>query len=362
MDPLAQFTPEQGRGPEEPCTARSCAATARPGVHAWDRSYWQLYLSFRGLNVSLEWTGTSAGGGYDTDQRLSILATVVAGGGSGAVAVNSSDFELAITGDFKFDRVGTAKLLPGKAGLLLRAYGLRNTTARALTTVGTSGESLLLPAASTTNSGSTAMNQTMYLALKHGVAALTTAEATVVPSLAALQAQVAHAGALATFRLPPPPPATPSTTTAESSVLRSSQLNTTAELIEAGEAMQAGLMWNVLWHPTQAGPFISVSRSFTLHPYRYTAQSTGLCYVRLFLLLTSHWFDQCIIVYPMTFFFACEYAISLCHTQTSRWIDSWDKYCGSGMKSSNGTPTLGPSRCLLMQLLGCHLRSLRSYR
>lgn len=40
MDPAAVFTPEQGRGPEE----TSSEATSRPGAHAWDRSYWQLYV------------------------------------------------------------------------------------------------------------------------------------------------------------------------------------------------------------------------------------------------------------------------------------------------------------------------------
>ena len=33
-----------------------------------------------------------------------------------------------------------------------------------------------------------------------------------------------------------------------------------AELKEAADAMMSGLMWNALYHPTQLGPFVSVSR------------------------------------------------------------------------------------------------------
>jgi hypothetical protein len=31
--------------------------------------------------------------------------------------------------------------------------------------------------------------------------------------------------------------------------------------------MQSGLMWNSIYHPTQAGPFVEVSRSFVTKPY-----------------------------------------------------------------------------------------------
>jgi len=46
-------------------------------VHAFDRGYWQLYLQWRGFNVSLEWSGTNAAVGRAADQQLSLLATVV---------------------------------------------------------------------------------------------------------------------------------------------------------------------------------------------------------------------------------------------------------------------------------------------
>jgi len=73
-------------------------------LHAWDRSYWQLYLGWRGLNVSLEWTATNAGQGHDADQQLSLLATVVGG--------NASDFSLVLTGSFVFSRGGVAAAVP----------------------------------------------------------------------------------------------------------------------------------------------------------------------------------------------------------------------------------------------------------
>ena len=31
--------------------------------------------------------------------------------------------------------------------------------------------------------------------------------------------------------------------------------------------MFSGLLWNFIYHPTQLGPFVTVSRSFTAQPY-----------------------------------------------------------------------------------------------
>ena len=78
-----EFTPEQGHGPEEPCTGRGdCpwGVTSTAGPMAWDRSYWQLTLSYESaLNISLEWFGGASGLGHDAGQSLSLLATVAAG-------------------------------------------------------------------------------------------------------------------------------------------------------------------------------------------------------------------------------------------------------------------------------------------
>jgi hypothetical protein len=246
IDPTQKFTPEQGRGPEEPCDGVHCNATAWPGVHAWDRSYWQLYVGWQGLNVSLEWCGTNAGRGVGPAQDLGMVATVITG--------NATDFSLRVLGDFKYHRAGTVTVSQprssaesGMGGVLaeirLAAHGMRDVTMRALT------PPLSLAA------DEAASNVTLQLNLSNRVAALTSASA--VADLAALQAAMAVARTKAAFRL----------TKHRLGKEDAAHSEADADLVEGGGAMQAGLMWNVLWHPTQAGPFISVSRSFTAYPY-----------------------------------------------------------------------------------------------
>ena len=280
MDPDTAFTPEEGRGPEEPCDGNRCSeGTALPGLHAWDRSYWQLFLSFRGLNVSLEWVGTGAGAGPEEHQTLGLLATVVSG--------NASGFALALTADFKYNRVGSvapcraALATTGDGGsgdggsgdggggdggsgdggsgdsggcLELAAHGLRTTAVRALTPAVRAHSSTIKAAIAATN---TATNGTLRLALGGGHAGVTTESAATVGTLAALQVAVARARTLAAFTLAAPSAGEAAVAGAAAKV----------DLEDGGTAMQAGAMWNVLWHPTQAGPFISVSRSFTINPY-----------------------------------------------------------------------------------------------
>lgn len=95
----------------------------RPGIYAWDRSYWQLYLSFCGntrtcppnaLNVSLEWTRSSATSATDSaagdangaDDDLGLIATVVKGNDA-----NVSDYVLTVTGGYAWGRTGSATIV-----------------------------------------------------------------------------------------------------------------------------------------------------------------------------------------------------------------------------------------------------------
>ena len=110
MDPCAPFTQEQGRAPEEPRSP----GVARPGIMAWDHSYWELTVGFGGVNVSLEWWGSGSGGGAAASESLSLLATVVGGDASGA--------SLMLSADFKFDRAGVVSA-DSVAGLTL-VHGL----------------------------------------------------------------------------------------------------------------------------------------------------------------------------------------------------------------------------------------------
>ena len=94
---------------------------SRPGIYAWDRSYWQLYLSFCGqwqscppnaLNVSLEWTSAPA------SSSLGLIATVVNGNGA-----NVSDYVLTVSGTFAWGRTGSIDVENGGAGITLAADG-----------------------------------------------------------------------------------------------------------------------------------------------------------------------------------------------------------------------------------------------
>ena len=149
---------------------------------------------------------------------------MVGGGGAG--------FALAVSGDFKYGRAGTvAVVASGKAAgdeLHLEASGLRK-----LATLGLSPAASWVPANSS--------RPGIALELAAGAAGITTAGSTT--DLATLQAKTTVARVAAAFAAG------------------------SAELAEAGGGMQAGLMWNVLYDPTQLGPFVEVSRSFATEPY-----------------------------------------------------------------------------------------------
>lgn len=223
MQPEAVFTPEQDRGSEEPRSA----ATSRPGVHAFDRSYWQLYLEFAGLNVSLEWSSTNAGKGADQAQEMTLLASVISG--------NRSDFVLVASGTFVFDLAGSLSSPEGgNVAMKLSAVGLRNT--------------LVWPASKSYQGAATqSLNSSCFIALNldSGVAALSTGH-----KQRDLQDIVSA--------------------TKRARDYAENYFNATisdATLSEAATAMMSALMWNTIHHPTQLGPFTMVSRSFTAQPY-----------------------------------------------------------------------------------------------
>ena len=220
LDPTALFTPEQGRGEEEP----KALATSRPGLHTLD--YWQLHLAFNGLNVSLEWAGTGAGQGHDAQQDLTILATVVSG--------NASDFVLTLAGAFYYDRAGAVEAGAG-SWLRLSAHGLRAKVLRAAT-----------PAAAPPVAANLSSQPFLELELAAGSAAAATTPTGC--TLPAIEAAMAAAREAAVATIP-------------------GAVDEGGNLAAATNAMLAGNMWNVIYHPTQLGPFVSVSRSFTLQPY-----------------------------------------------------------------------------------------------
>lgn len=265
-DPCATFTPENGHGPEEPCAGGHCDLWSVPGIVAWDRSYWQLNVSLHrstgdDLNVSLEWFGTGSSGRIEhlTDEsvtadegheELSLLASVTGG--------DCADAALTISADFKFDRAGTVTVDDAADQLRLDAHGLRTVVARPVTVssvhssqsaCNTTMITLSLSsgfAVSSVRSNSRAstdkcMRYTVFhlavFALWTGTQGMTTASGQI-PSLSELRSRAAAARARAMFSL------SPSTSLSNRSVeLAPAQ---TQSLVSGGEAMKAGLMWNVV--------------------------------------------------------------------------------------------------------------------
>ena len=270
-DPCATFTPENGHGPEEPCAGGRCNLWSVPGIVAWDRSYWQLNVSLhrsigQDLNVSLEWFGTGSSARMhdplragEEEDELSLLATVTGGDAAGTA--------LTVAADFKFDRAGAVMTSDGSSELRLVAYGLRTVVARPVTPPASSHSStspcnttmLSLPLSSgfavsptpaAPKNARLHAHGTAHLLRCNGVGcaqAMTTASGQL-PSLSELRSRAAAARARAAFSLQAPtkePLATdPSVDT--DSVSKES-------LREGGEAMKAGLMWNVVRRPAING-------------------------------------------------------------------------------------------------------------
>lgn len=223
LDPSALFTPEQDRGQEEP----KANASGRPGLHSYDRSFWSLSLQYDGGNVSLEWSGTNSGAGASAVQELDLVATLIGG-------VNVTDYALLVSASFVWHRVGKAAAINEGSAVRLTAAGLRSTTARALTPV--------LPPGTVDGSAS----QPVYIALAFGVGgapatAVVTSDGATNVTADVVVARVRKARAAAVAQYAP-------------------EITEGTDLSEAAVAMGSCLMWNVIYHPTQLGPFVSVSR------------------------------------------------------------------------------------------------------
>lgn len=207
----------QGPGQEEP----KSSALSRPGAHTCDRGYWQLYLTWQGLNVSLEWVGTNAGKGLGPDQQLAVLVTVIGG--------NASDFELTVYGTTVFERGGRAMADVQSPSLSFETPGLRSVTITPLTAP----------------SGHVRVNSTSVMVavgLGEGVAA---AGSSAYTTLDQVQRAVGSARKAAIVALPGASP----------------------DMLVAVTAMQSCLMWNAIYAPLEAAAFVQVSRSFAFWPY-----------------------------------------------------------------------------------------------
>ena len=81
----------------------------RVGPFAADQSYWQLYVSYAGLNVSISATGGTGPLNLLVEPLgcAGAAGTEVAGGAAAPEALNCSDFALVISPRYVWFRAGT---------------------------------------------------------------------------------------------------------------------------------------------------------------------------------------------------------------------------------------------------------------
>ena len=189
-------------------------ATLRVGPFALDRSYAQFYLAWQQVNVSIEF-------GAQGDRDVSVLVTP-----QNCATTNCSDYAVVLLGRFAWNRVGAVTPVRSSS-LVYQPYGLGSTTA--YMTAQSKTTSLPLPEKITSQA---------YLAalLDRGAVAVNTG---LPQSIADTTQQLLRA--------------------------RYIELKTYqnyGSLAGEKEAMQAAIMWNLIYTPAEAGPLMPVSRSW----------------------------------------------------------------------------------------------------
>jgi len=192
-------------------------AAIRVGIFAADRSYWQFYLGFKGVNVSLSYTG-----GRDTPLRIMAEPQ-----GCGAAAVNCSDYALVVTGSFKWQRAGNVSVASGLDAMRLAPFGQEPVE---ISTTAPGDPSLPIPKS---------LAATPHLALSLGSGPIGIVQGSTSGPLATIQSDV-EAARQAELK----------------------ELSKYGDLAEVKSAVQAATMWNYIYVPTEYGPFLPVSRSW----------------------------------------------------------------------------------------------------
>jgi len=201
-------------------------AKVRVGMFATDFSYWQFYLGFQGINVSMSYSG---------GEHLTILAEPV-NCGRGPGGANCSDFVVVVMPSYKWERVGGVSIAQDKSSITYSPLGLGEVELRL--THRSSNLSLRLAAV-----GAGAL----VLPLDQGAVGL--------------QDSV-HSGQA-------PPSVDELRSFVEDARRREiARIGAFTGDVEGGdrfatkEALQAATMWNLIYTPTEYGPVFPVSRSW----------------------------------------------------------------------------------------------------
>ena len=207
-------------------------AAVRVGPFAIDQSYWQLYLGFEGLNVSI-----SVAGGHGPLHLL--VEPLNCGSGSGSGSVNCSDFELVMLPRYQWFRPGGVTVATSGA-IQFSPMGYPKRTVQptaAPSRVALTPSHAASPRLSEDDEVSRAAAQVRF-SLSGGPLGFSEGDAAP-PSVAQVQAVLASARAAELRRYEP-----------------------YGALAEVKEALQAAVLWNYVVSPAEAGPFLPVSRSW----------------------------------------------------------------------------------------------------
>jgi len=207
-------------------------ASVRVGVFATDQSYWQFYLGYQGINVSI-----SVSGGNDDLHVLAEPMNCAASSPSAASTppaasgANCSDFALVVLPRYMWFRLGTVSAWPSRAGSLqIAPLGVPGITVIQPTT--DPSTELKLPDHIAT--------WPAHVAFSFGAGAVGLREGDGAPP--SLQEVRQHVQAMRDAEL--------------------DRYKAYGDLADVKEAVQAATLWNYIYHPAEYGPVLPVSRSW----------------------------------------------------------------------------------------------------
>ena len=197
------------------------AAQVRVGPYAIDQSYWQLYVGYQGVNVSLSVAGGS--GALHVLVEPLHCATKSNTHHHAAESTNCSDYTLVVEPRFMWYRPGGVDVIAEDGTITFTPIGFKDPL-------------VIRPTAKPT----LANTSSATFALGDGPVGLVEGSSgTKAPTIASVQKVISHAREkeLATY-------------------------GTYGALSELKEAVQAATMWNYIYNPAEYGPILPVSRSW----------------------------------------------------------------------------------------------------